>query len=131
MKDKKKKHIADVERFISGASLAPDASSVIISYDEAVDSPISHVVEIDIQSKKVKPLLDSAGIYSKIRSVKFDENKDGFYFLSSIIDGNKRYSILEMPKESVLSYYDITKNKVRNVWRAEKSVIVNYSAEHF
>lgn len=125
------KHIADVERFISGVSLAPDANSVIISYDEAVDIPISHVVEIDFQSKKVKPLLDSSGIYSKIRSIKFDENKNGFYFLSSMIDENKRYSILEIPKESVLSYYDFKKNKVRTVWRAEKSVIVNYSAEHF
>ncbi|MFT9816517.1 hypothetical protein [Lysinibacillus sp. NPDC056185] len=125
------KHIADVERLISGASLAPDASSVIISYDEAVDSPISHVVEIDIQSNTVKPLLDSSGIYSKIRSVKFDEKKEGFYFLSSFIDEKKGYSILEIPKESVLSYYDIKKNKVRNVWRAERSVIVNYSAEHF
>ncbi|KOP70326.1 hypothetical protein AMS59_21165 [Lysinibacillus sp. FJAT-14745] len=127
----KKKHIADVERFISGASLAPDASSVIISYDEAVDSPISHVVEIDNQSKKVKPLLNSTGIYSNIRSVKFDEKKEGFYFLSSFIDEKKGYSILKIPKESVLSYFDIKKNKVRNVWRAEKSVIVNYSAEHF
>ncbi|TQR35979.1 hypothetical protein C7Y47_06760 [Lysinibacillus sphaericus] len=127
----KKKHVADVERFISGASLAPDASSVIISYDEAVDSPISHVVEIDIKTKKVKHLLDSSNIYSKIRSVKYDEKKEGFYFLSSFIDEKKGYSILEIPKESVLSYYDIKKNKVRNVWRAKKSVIVNYSAEHF
>ncbi|MGE7941713.1 hypothetical protein ACQKNB_06455 [Lysinibacillus xylanilyticus] len=127
----KKKHIADVERFISGASLAPDASSVIISYDEAVDSPISHVVEIDIKSKKVKPLLDRSGIYSKIRSVKFDEKKEGFYFLSSFIDEKKGYSILEIPKESVLSYYDIKKKKVKNIWRAEKSVIVNYSADNF
>ncbi|MFJ7979872.1 hypothetical protein ACIQ1D_06130 [Lysinibacillus xylanilyticus] len=125
------KHIADVERFISGASLAPDANSIIISYDEAVDSSISHVVEIDIQSNTVKPLLDSSGIYSKIRSVKYDENKNGFYFLSSIIDESKRYSILELPKESVLSYYDFKKNKVRTVWQAEKSVIVNYSAGHF
>ncbi|MFJ6211689.1 hypothetical protein [Lysinibacillus sp. NPDC092081] len=125
------KHIVDVKRFISGASLAPDASSVIISYDEAIDNPTSHVVEIDIQSNTVKPLLDSNGTYAKIRSVKFDENKDGFYFLSSLIDENKRYSILEIPKESVLSYYNFKKNKVRNVWRAEKSVIVNYSAEHF
>ncbi|MFJ5566628.1 hypothetical protein [Lysinibacillus xylanilyticus] len=127
----KKNHIADVESFISGASLAPDASSVIISYDEAVDSPISHVVEIDIKSKKVKPLLDSSGIYSKIRSVKFDEKKEGFYFLSSFIDEKKGYSILEIPKVSVLSYYDIKNNKVNNVWRAEKSVIVNYSADNF
>lgn len=127
----KKKHIADVERFISGASLAPDASSVIISYDEAVDSPISHVVEIDIKSKKVKPLLERSGIYSKIRSVKFDEKKEGFYFLSSFIDEKKGYSILEIPKESVLSYYDIKKKKVKNIWRAEKSVIVNYSADNF
>ncbi|KMY32239.1 hypothetical protein ACZ11_08820 [Lysinibacillus xylanilyticus] len=125
------KHIADVERFISGASLAPGANSIIISYDEAVDSSISHVVEIDIQSNTVKPLLDSSGIYSKIRSVKFVENKNGFYFLSSIIDESKRYSILEIPKESVLSYYDFKKNKVRTVWQAEKSVIVNYSAGHF
>jgi len=127
----KKKHIADVERFISGASLAPDASSVIISYDEAVDSPISHVVEIDIKSKKVMPLLDRSGIYSKIRSVKFDEKKEGFYFLSSFIDEKKGYSILEIPKESVLSYYDIKKNKVKHVWQAEKSVIVNYSADNY
>ncbi|MGE7673217.1 hypothetical protein ACQKMV_06470 [Lysinibacillus sp. NPDC094403] len=127
----KMKHIVDVESFISGASLAPDANSVIISYDEAVDSPISHVVEIDITSKKVKSLLDSSGIFSKIRSVKFDEKKEGFYFLSSFIDDKKGHSILEIPKESVLSYYDIKKNKVRNVWRPEKSVIVSYSAEHF
>ena len=125
------KHIADVERFISGASLSPDASSVIISYDEAVDSSISHVVEIDIQSNTVKPLLDSNGVYSKIRAIKFDEKKEGFYFLSSFIDEQKSYSILEIPKESVLLYYDIKKNKVRNVWQAERSVIVNYSAEHF
>lgn len=57
--------------------------------------------------------------------------KEGFYFLASFIDEKKGYSILEIPKESVLSYYDIKKNKVRNVWRAKKSVIVNYSAEHF
>ncbi|MFJ5563511.1 hypothetical protein ACIQGW_16040 [Lysinibacillus xylanilyticus] len=125
------KHLADIERFISGASLAPGANSIIISYDEAVDSSISHVIEIDIQSNTVKPLLDSSGIYSKIRSVKYDENKNGFYFLSSIIDESKRYSILEIPKESVLSYYDFKKNKVRTVWQAEKSVIVNYSAGHF
>lgn len=131
MEGQKKKHIADVERFISGASLAPDASSVIISYDEAVDSPISHVVEIDIKTKKVKHLLDSSNIYLNIRSVKYDEKKEGFYFLSSFIDEKKGYSILEIPKESVLSYYDIKKNKVRNVWRAKKSVIVNYPAEHF
>ncbi|WP_068984208.1 MULTISPECIES: hypothetical protein [Lysinibacillus] len=127
----KKKHIANVERFISGASLAPDANSVIISYDEAIDSPISHVVEIDIKSKKVKPLLDRSGIYSKIRFVKFDEKKEGFYFLSSVIDEEKGYSILKIPKESVLSYYDITKQKVKNIWRAENSVIVNYSADNF
>ncbi|MGE7951106.1 hypothetical protein [Lysinibacillus xylanilyticus] len=131
MEGQKKKHIADVERFISGASLAPDASSVIISYDEAVDSPISHVVEIDIKSKKVMPLLNRSGIYSKIRSVKFDEKKEGFYFLSSVIDEKKGYSILKIPKESVLAYYDIKKKKVKNIWRAEKSVIVNYSADNF
>jgi hypothetical protein len=47
------------------------------------------------------------------------------------IDEKKGYSILEIPKESVLSYYDIKKNKVKHVWQAEKSVIVNYSADNY
>lgn len=127
----KMKHIDTIEKFISGASLAPDNSSVIVSYDEDINSSISHVVEMDIESNNMKPLLDSNGSYSKIRSVKFDEKKEGFYFLSSFIDEKKDYSVMEVPKESMLSYYDLRKNEIRNVWKAEESVIVNYSGENF
>ncbi|MDM5234127.1 hypothetical protein [Lysinibacillus pakistanensis] len=111
--------------------MAPDNSSVIISYDEKINSPISHVAEIDIKSNKMKPLLSSNSSYSKIRSVKFDEKKEGFYFLSSFIDEKRDYSVLEIPKESMLCYYDLRKNKIRNVWKAEKSILVNYSADNF
>ena len=31
----------------------------------------------------------------------------------------------------MLSYYDLRKSDFRNVWKAEKSGIVNYSAENF
>jgi len=127
----KKEHIDTVEKFISGVSLAPDNSSVIISYDEKITSPISHVAEIDIKSNNMKPLLSSNSSYSKIRSVKFDEKKEGFYFLSSFIDEKRDYSVLEIPKESMLCYYDLRTNKIRNVWKAEKSILVNYSADNF
>ena len=50
--------------------------------------------------------------------------KEGFYFLSSFIDEKLGYSVLEIPKESVLSYYNIKKNMVRNVWRAEKVLLL-------
>lgn len=127
----KEQHIDTIEKFISGVSLAPDINSVIISYDEDINSPISHVAEIDIKSNSMKTLLSSNSSYSKIRSVKFDEKKEGFYFLSSFIDEKKDYSVMEIPKESLLSYYDFRKNKIRNVWKAEKSVIVNYLSNNF
>lgn len=125
----KEKHVSIVEEFISGASFADDENSVIFSYDESLTNPTSHVAEIKLNSKKIKPLFDDTKKHFKIRALKYGEKSEGFYFLSSLYDGKKDYSTLGAPKESVLSYYAIKKETVKDIWRTDKGVIVNYSME--
>lgn len=123
----KEKPITLIDKFISGASLAFDKNLVLFSYDENHDNPISHVVEMDINTKKIKPLLKSTEKYFKIRAVKYDEKEEGFFFLSSSYNSQNGNNALEVPKESILSYYDIKEQKIKDIWRTDKGVIVNYS----
>ncbi|PRS99627.1 hypothetical protein C6356_29595 [Bacillus wiedmannii] len=125
----KEKHVSLVEKFISGASFADDESSVIFSYDENLTNPTSHVAEINLNSKKIRPLFDDTEKHFKIRALKYSEKSEGFFFLSSLYDSKKDYNTLGSPKESVLSYYDIKKKTVIDIWHTDKGVIVNYSME--
>ncbi|MGH1329106.1 hypothetical protein ACQVV5_30225 [Bacillus pretiosus] len=89
----------------------------------------SHVAEINLNSKKIKPLFDDTEKHFKIRALKYSEKSEGFFFLSSLYDSKKDYNTLGSPKESVLSYYDIKKKTVKDIWHTDKGVIVNYSME--
>ncbi|PEI84520.1 hypothetical protein COI51_16170 [Bacillus toyonensis] len=125
----KERHVILMEKFISGASFSDDESSVIFSYDESLTNPTSHVAEINLNSKKIKPLFDDTKKHFKIRALKYSEKSEGFFFLSSLYDSKKDYNTLGAPKESVLSYYDIKKKTVKDIWHTDKGVIVNYSME--
>ncbi|WP_369899545.1 hypothetical protein [Bacillus manliponensis] len=125
--DNKEKHIDVVEKFISGASFSPDESSVLLSYNETLNNPVSRVVEIDVNTKKVKELFTSNSKYLKIRTVNYDKKKKGFFFLSSLSDNPKNYNALKLPKESVLSYYDIKEDKLQDIRSTDNGIIVSYS----
>jgi hypothetical protein len=121
------KHVIVMEKFISGVSFADDESKILFSYDEGLESPISHVMEIDVQTQKIKPVLTGSIDYKKIRTVKYDEKREGFFFLYNLYNNNN-YNTLEVPKGSVLAYYDPKKKKIKDIWRSE-GIIVNYSFE--
>ncbi|MCG3086839.1 hypothetical protein [Sporosarcina cyprini] len=121
------KRITTMEVFISGVSFSPDQEALLLSYDEDLISPLSYVVEIDVNTKKIKPLFNTQSKYSKIRAVKYDEKNEGFFFLSSFKKNKNHYNALEIPEKSVLSYYDLKKNKIKDIWQTNKGVIVNYS----
>lgn len=120
-----KKHVTVIEKFISGVSLANDENNILFSYDEGLENPISHVMEIDVDTKKTKTVLTGTNEYKKIRTVKYDEKREGFFFLYNLYS-NKNYNTLEVPRGSVLAYYDLKRKKTRDIWRSE-GIIVNYS----
>lgn len=122
---KLKKHVGIVEKFINGVSLSPDNSSIIYSYNESLNSKITKVKEINVGTSREIIILKN-NVNSNIRAVKYDNNKIGFYFLSSLNKSNN-YNSLEIPKKSILSYYNFKTKKIKEVWSTEKGVIVNYS----
>lgn len=119
------KHVTVIEKFISGVSFANDESKILISYDEGLNNPISNVIKLDVDTQKIKSLFTGSNDYLKIRAVKYDEKREGFFFLSNLYSNNN-YNTLEIPKGSVLAYYDLKKNKIKDIWRS-KGIIVNYS----
>lgn len=127
MDGEKEKHVFSLDEFVSSASFANDENSVIFSYDEGLNNPISHVEEINLNSSKIKSLIDSTEKKFKIRGLKYDKKGEGFFFLSSSYDSKENYSTLGAPKESVLSYFNSKKKEVKDIWHTDKGVIVNYS----
>ncbi|WLR57125.1 hypothetical protein LC048_09795 [Mesobacillus subterraneus] len=70
-----KKHITVIEKFISGVSFANDENNILFSFDEGLENPISHVMEVDVDTQKIKPVFTGSNDYLKIRAVEYDEKK--------------------------------------------------------
>ncbi|MFD4706724.1 hypothetical protein ACFWM3_17920 [Gottfriedia sp. NPDC058432] len=120
------RHINNIEKFITGVSLSSDKRSILLSFNESLNSSITQVEEINVSTGMENTILKSKSNYSNIRAVKYDVNKKGFFFLSSL-NNSKNYNAIEIPKKSMLSYYNFKTKKVKTLWNTDKGVIVSYS----
>ncbi|WP_044784558.1 hypothetical protein [Bacillus thuringiensis] len=121
----KEENILTTERFINGISFDYNTKSVFLSYDNDLSASVSKVVKIDILTKKEQILLTSSDKHSKIRGIQLDKERKGLFFLSS--QNAKNTSSLDNFKQNVISYYDIDDDKIEDIWKTDKDIIVNYS----